>query len=72
VRSSCPYVELCSLPEVMGDAGVLVDPLDVEAIADGIQRLVQTRSCERSCGKRALRAKDSLDETAHGHGKFWT
>jgi glycosyltransferase involved in cell wall biosynthesis len=31
----------CSLPEVVGDAGLLVDPLDVAAIADGICRIVQ-------------------------------
>jgi len=29
-----------SLPEVAGDAALLVNPLDVEQIADGIQRLV--------------------------------
>jgi glycosyltransferase involved in cell wall biosynthesis len=31
---------VCSLPEVVGDAGLLVDPLQVEAIADGIRQLV--------------------------------
>lgn len=31
---------VCSLPEVVGDAGIFVDPLDVEAIANGIRRLV--------------------------------
>jgi glycosyltransferase involved in cell wall biosynthesis len=29
-----------SLPEVVGDAGLLVDPLDVDAIAQGLRRLV--------------------------------
>ena len=29
-----------SLPEVVGDAGILVDPLNVEAIADGLVRLL--------------------------------
>lgn len=32
---------ICSLPEVVGDAGVLVDPRDVESIADGITKLVR-------------------------------
>jgi glycosyltransferase involved in cell wall biosynthesis len=32
---------LCSLPEVVGDAGILVDPHNVEEIADGMRRLVQ-------------------------------
>lgn len=31
---------LSSLPEVAGDAGVLVDPLDTEAISDAIRRLL--------------------------------
>jgi glycosyltransferase involved in cell wall biosynthesis len=30
----------CSLPEIVGDAGLLVDPEDVEAIAEGIRTLV--------------------------------
>lgn len=30
-----------SLPEVVGDAGVLVDPLSVTAIADGMQRVIE-------------------------------
>lgn len=29
-----------SLPEVAGDAAVLVDPLDIDALADGLRRLV--------------------------------
>ena len=32
---------VCSLPEVVGNAGILVDPLNVEQIADGIRRLVR-------------------------------
>ena len=31
---------LSSMPEVVGDAAVLVDPYDTEAIADGIRRVV--------------------------------
>ncbi len=33
---------VCSLPEVVGKAGVLIDPLDVGSIADGIRRLVES------------------------------
>ena len=29
-----------SLPEVVGDAGIMVDPLDVKALADAIERVV--------------------------------
>jgi glycosyltransferase involved in cell wall biosynthesis len=32
---------VCSLPEIVGDAGILVDPRDLESIADGIRRLVE-------------------------------
>lgn len=30
---------VCSLPEVVGDAAILADPLEVESIADGIRRI---------------------------------
>jgi len=58
--------KLCSLPEVVGDAGVLVDPLDVEAIADGMRRLVQDSDLRTELRKRGLlRAKEySWDKTA--------
>jgi glycosyltransferase involved in cell wall biosynthesis len=32
---------ICSLPEVTGEAAILVDPLQVEDISDGIKRLVR-------------------------------
>ncbi len=36
-----------SLPEVVGDAAVLVDPFDVDAMATAIETVVQmTRNCE--------------------------
>ncbi len=44
-----------SLPEVAGDAALLVDPLDVDAIATGIERLVEDcalRSRLRAAGLR--------------------
>ncbi len=52
-------LKLCSLSEVVGDAGVLVDPLDVEAIADGIRRLVQDSGLRTALREKGLRrAKD--------------
>ena len=33
-----------AIPEVCGDATVLVDPLDIDAIADGMHRLVDDRA----------------------------
>ena len=33
--------DVASLPEVVGDAGVLVDPLDMDAIRAGLHRLIE-------------------------------
>jgi glycosyltransferase involved in cell wall biosynthesis len=41
-----------SLPEVVGDAGVMLDPYDVEAIAEGLNRLIEDSSL-----RSQLRAK---------------
>lgn len=57
---------VCSLPEVVGDAAVVVCPLDVEEIADGARRLVQEPSLRaRLREKGLLRARRfSWSETA--------
>jgi len=41
-----------SLPEVVGDAGLLVDPRDVSAIATGLGRLADDADLRRSLGER--------------------
>lgn len=47
-----------SLPEVVGDAGLLVDPYDVEAIAHGIRRLVEDSALREELKRKGLeRAK---------------
>jgi glycosyltransferase involved in cell wall biosynthesis len=43
-----------SLPEVVGDAGLLVDPLDVAAIADGICRILQDAELRKELTTRGL------------------
>ena len=43
-----------SLPEVVGNAGLLVDPLDVEAIAVGLERLVTDAGLRRELAERGL------------------
>ncbi len=48
-----------SLPEVIGDAGVLVDPEDVEAIRDGLCELMAHPVMRRDLGKRGM-ADDCL------------
>jgi len=46
---------VCSLPEVVGKAGILVDPLNVEAIADGIRCLVENADMRASLRRSGLR-----------------
>jgi glycosyltransferase involved in cell wall biosynthesis len=55
-----------SLPEVVGDAGILVDPENEEEIAEGIRALVENSALRRDLRERGLlRArKFSWDETA--------
>lgn len=43
-----------SLPEVAGDAALLVDPLDVEAIADGMRKVVEDSCLAQSMRERGL------------------
>ena len=43
-----------SLPEVAGDAAVLVDPLDPVAIADGIHRVLTDASLRADLSARGL------------------
>jgi len=41
-----------SMPEVVGEAGLLVDPLDVDAIAAGLARLADEAELRRDLGRR--------------------
>jgi glycosyltransferase involved in cell wall biosynthesis len=51
-----------SLPEVVGDAGLLVDPLDTAALADGIRAV---------CQDAALAARLSAKGRAHAATFTW-
>jgi glycosyltransferase involved in cell wall biosynthesis len=55
-----------SLPEVIGDAGVLVDPRDVDAIADGLTRVIEDETLRARLRASGLeRARDfSWERTA--------
>jgi len=44
-----------ALPEVVGDAGLLVDPLDVDALADALTRLVADETLRSDLAERGLR-----------------
>jgi glycosyltransferase involved in cell wall biosynthesis len=61
---------VCSLPDVVGDAAVLVDPLDVQAIAEGIRTLVQNSDLRAKLRQKGLqRAREfSWPETARKTG----
>ena len=55
-----------SLPEVVGDAGLLVDPESVDSIADGIAQLVTDPELRAELGARGVRRAQtfSLDRLA--------
>jgi len=57
---------ICSIPEVVGDAAILVNPVDVASIAEGIRRLVEDRGLREEMRRKGLeRARQfSWDETA--------
>ena len=49
---------VCSLPEVVGDAAILIDPLDVEEIAHGIRTLAENSDMRARMREKGLtRAK---------------
>jgi len=56
---------LASLPEVVGDAGIMVDPYDVDAIADGLLQLVGDSNLRAKFSRKGLeRAKQFSWDTA--------
>ena len=68
---------VCSLPEVVGDAAILIDPLDVEEIAQGIRTLAENSDMRARMREKGLtRAKSfSWPETVRktiwrGSGPF--
>ena len=56
MASGTPVVtsNVSSLPEVAGDAAVLVDPYSPEAIADGIERVLTDQALRRDLQQRGL------------------
>ncbi|MFP4248093.1 MAG: glycosyltransferase family 4 protein [Armatimonadota bacterium] len=56
--------DVSALPEVAGDAAVLVDPCDESAIADGVQRVLDDAALREElvkCGQRRVRQFDWLE-----------
>ncbi len=68
----CPVAAAAagSLPEVCGDAAVLFDPLDPEAIAAGVDEAL-TRSAELSDRGLQRAAAFTWDETARAHDRIY-
>lgn len=66
-----------SLPEVVGDAGILVDPQDKEQICDAMQKILQDEHLRKQCIARGLaRAKEfswqrCADQTVAGYMTAW-
>ncbi|MDQ4005960.1 MAG: glycosyltransferase family 4 protein [Actinomycetota bacterium] len=60
-----------SLPEVAGDAALLVDPLDEEQIADGIRRIVEDAALRTRLVKagRARVGRFGWDDSARRHAE---
>jgi glycosyltransferase involved in cell wall biosynthesis len=56
MASGTPVVtsNVSSLPEVVGDAAVLVDPTDAESIADGVRQVLTTPALAASLAARGL------------------
>jgi glycosyltransferase involved in cell wall biosynthesis len=57
-----------SLPEVVGAAGLMVDPFDIDAIGEGVVRLVADEDFRRNAISRGIERARRLnwDEAAHG------
>lgn len=45
---------ISSLPEVVGDAGVLVDPNSVESIADGLSKVLMDKNLQSELSKKGI------------------
>lgn len=50
-----------SLPEVVGDAALLVDPEDTEAMAEGLRRLLEEPALREELAARGLQRIDAFD-----------
>lgn len=66
-----------SLPEVMGDAGVLVDPNDIDQISQAMINLVNDDDLREVCIRKGLKQaqkfswKNCADKTIAGYRKAW-
>jgi len=61
---------VCSLPEVVGDAAILVNPMQVESIAEGIQRLAEDEGLRRDLRRKGFARAGQFSWEATGR-KAW-
>lgn len=65
----CPVItsDVASLPEVVGSAGIVVDPSDAKALADAMMELVTNKSVREKMVRRGLiQSKNfSWENSAH-------
>jgi alpha-1,3-rhamnosyl/mannosyltransferase len=57
MASGCPVIaaDRTSLPEVLGDAGILCDPLNSDELADAMKRLLEDEELRQKCYQKGLR-----------------
>ncbi len=49
-----------SLPEVVGDAGLMVSPTDTDALADALMRMLQDEALRQACRERGIQRAQSF------------
>jgi glycosyltransferase involved in cell wall biosynthesis len=56
MASGCPVIagNRTSLPEVVGDAGILCDPLNVDDLAEEMEKLLEDEELRESLRKKGL------------------
>jgi len=57
MASGCPVIaaDRTSLPEVLGDAGILCDPLNIDELADAMKRLLGDEELRQRCSRKGLK-----------------
>lgn len=56
----CPVItsNTSSLPEVVGDAGIMIDPVDVDSLTESMHKIITDNDLKKELSKKSLeRAK---------------
>lgn len=67
MASGCPVVASCraAIPEVVSDAGVLVDPMNVEMLAERIREVIEEEDLRQDLIERGLRRASAFSWERH-------